>query len=405
MTFSRREFLASITGLTLLAATSGPALGSGLPSGRYALAGRVLSGDGTLPLNDHAVLVKNGRIEAVVPAATVTDRPVVALPDVTIIPGIINAHCHRLHSPENRANRWLKHGVTSIGDCASPLSAIPQLSNSPSWKTATAAFAGPMLAPPDGYPLPVHSPEHALVVRSPQEARDAVKRLSDLGAGMVKLSFEPGPLPVTWPRFDPLTAGAICAEARKQGMIVRCHVEDLSGLEPALNAGVHTVEHVPHRWNDGSQTRAVLQKADGKLEPVPYYRSLLERMVRDRIILTPTLDVLSRSIWNGPQLYEPVRAFAALNGRIALGNDFPYRRTEAGMPLREMHLLGKAGLDPGEILRTAMKNSAMACGFTDRGTLSPGMAADILMVRGNPIHDLEKLAAPLHIVKDGIFIK
>ena len=313
MTLSRREFLASLTGLSLLASLAEPVQGSALPTGRYALAGRILPGDGTHPLIDHAVLVTKGTIEGIVPAKEVTDRPIVAPADGTILPGIINAHCHRTHSPEDRARLWLNHGVTSIGDCASPLAAMPLLAQSPSGTTATAAFSGPMLAPPDGYPLPAHSPKHAMVIHSPQEARESVKRLSDLGAGMVKLSFEPGPLPVPWPRFDPATAEAICTQARKLGMVVRCHVEDLAGLEPALNAGVHTVEHVPHRWSVGSKTRPILQKTDGKLEPIPYYLSLLERMVRDQVILTPTLDVLSRSVWNGPQLYEPVRAFAALN--------------------------------------------------------------------------------------------
>jgi len=405
MSISRREFLTSLTGLTLLASATGPALGSPLPSSRYALAGKVIPGDHTPPLRDHAVLVDNGRVEAIVPAMDVMDRPIVAPSNASILPGIINAHCHRLHSPEDRNQRWLRHGVTSIGDAASPLAAMPLLADSPSGTTATAAFAGPMLTPPDGYPLPVHSPEHALVIRSAKDACDAIRRLSDLGAGMVKIAFEPGPMPVAWPCFDQATAEAICSEARKRGMIIRCHVEDLAGLKPALDAGVHTVEHVPHRWNAGREFRPVLSRTDGKPEPTPYYQSLLERMVREDVILTPTLDVLSRSAWNGPELHEPVRTFAAMGGRIALGNDFPYRRTEAGMPLREMRLLAKAGLDNSEIIRAATKTSAMACGFANKGVLAPGMAADILVVRGDPLKDVEVLSDPIHIIKDGIFVR
>ncbi|MBI9081681.1 MAG: amidohydrolase family protein [Pseudodesulfovibrio sp.] len=404
MSISRREFLASMTGLALLASPTGPARGSVLPSERYALVGNVLPGNRTPPLKNHAVLVDKGHIEAIVPASKVTDRPIVAPSNATILPGIINAHCHRMHSPEERSQRWLRHGVTAIGDTASPLTAMPLLADSPPGTTATAAMAGPMLTPPGGYPLPVHSPEHAMIIRSAKEGRDAVMRLSDLGAGMIKISFEPGPMPKAWPCFDPVTAASICSEARKKGLVIRCHVEDLSGLEPALDAGVHTVEHVPHRWNTGQELRSVLHRTNGKVEPIPYYQSLLERMAHDSVILTPTLDVLSRSVWNGPELHEPVRAYAAMGGRLALGNDFPYRRTEAGMPLREMNLLAMSGISNNEILESATAISAMACGFTDRGVLAPGMTADILMVKGDPLMNLGVLSDPIHIIKDGVFV-
>ena len=141
------------------------------------------------------------------------------------------------------------------------------------------------------------------------------------------------------------------------------------------------------------------------MRPIDAYKALLERMVREEVILTPTLDVLSRSIWNGPELFEPVRFFAELGGHIAVGNDHPYRRTDAGMPLQEMHLLQTAGLDTAAILTSATQTSASACGFTDKGVLKPGMAADLLVVAGDPLADLNALAAPIHLIKDGIFVR
>ncbi len=151
--------------------------------------------------------------------------------------------------------------------------------------------------------------------------------------------------------------------------------------------------------------RPVLQQEDGGQIPIPAYQSLLERMVREQIILTPTLDVLSRSVWNGPELYEPVRFFANLGGRIAVGNDHPYRRTDAGMPLKEMHFLHRAGLDNSAIMTSATQTSAAACGYTDRGTIAPGMVADLLVVTGDPLKDISVLAAPTHIIKDGVFVR
>lgn len=399
MTMNRREFLASLAGgIGALCVHGGSA--SSAATGGYALAGTVMTGDGP-PLADHAVLFKSGVIEAIVPAGTVTNRPVIAPPDATIIPGVINAHCHTIHTAADRRSRWLEHGVTAIGDVASSLAAMRQLADSPTGATATAAFSGPMLTPPGGYPTPVYDHSLSLAVASPAKATDAVRMLADLGASFIKISFEPGVAPEPWPVFDTATAAAICDTARALGLTVRCHVEDFSGLEPALDAGVHTIEHVPHRWNRNGSMQPVL--TDGEL--IPEYLKLLERMVRDHVILTPTLDVLTRSPWNGPALFEPVRAFHAMGGQIALGNDYPFRRTDTGMPIREMRLLSKAGLDGRAVLRAATRTSAQACGFANRGTLAPGMAADMMVVSGDPTEDFTALAEPLLIAKDGIFVE
>ena len=395
MALSRREFLTLLAGTGLLA----PAAFAAPPGETFALAGTVYPGRGA-PLPGHAVLVRGGRVLDVVPAREARCRNVPLPQDVSILPGVINAHCHGLHTAEERRERWLLKGVTAIGDAASPERRLPALLDSPAGRTATASCCGPMLCPPGGYPLTVHGPEHGLEIASPARGADAVRRLADLGVSRIKISFEPGVLPRPWPRFDAATARAVCDTARKLGLGVRCHVEDLSGLGPALDAGVSSVEHVPHRWRERGEVRPVLDP-DGS--PVKPYRRLLERMARDGVVMTPTLDVFTRTPWNGPALFEPVRLFHALGGRLALGNDFPYRRTDAGMPVREMRLLARAGLDRLAVLEAATATAAETCGFGDRGRIAPGMAADLLVVRGVPGPDA--LEDPAHIVKDGVFVR
>nr|WP_321259771.1 amidohydrolase family protein [uncultured Pseudodesulfovibrio sp.] len=400
MFLTRRDFLTSLIGLGAIPAPL--SFAKALPTKTFALVGRIIIGDGSLPLNDHAILIDNGLIEAIVPAKNITDRPVLNLPYSTILPGIINAHCHRIHTSTGRRKRWLMHGVTAIGDVGSPLDAMPQLANSPSGFTATASFSGPMLTPPGGYPLPVHDSKYALIVKSSDDARKVVSMLVDHGATMIKFAFEPGVLPKPWPQFDAKTVSVLCNTARQQGLTIRCHVEDFSGLEKALNAGVHTVEHVPHRWRRRGHVRPILT-SDNKL--IDQYITLLERMKKENVILTPTLDVLCRSPWQGASLFEPVRIFHTMGGRIAVGNDYPYKRTEAGMPLREMNLLSKTGMSPLAVIQAATNVSAAACGFTDRGTLFPGMVADMIVVRGNPALGLEKMDTPTHVIKNGEFVR
>lgn len=399
MTLSRRAFLATLAGAAA-SLLPGRAHG-GVPQarGEFAVVAAVLAGTDATLLTDHAVLVKRGRIEAIVPAGAIGDRACLRFPGCTVMPGVINCHTHRIYTPEERRERHLIHGVTSIGDPGAPIDALPRLLGGSAGSTATAACSGPMLCPPGGYPLTVHSPEHGLVVTSPEHGRERVRQLADLGATMVKFSMEPGPYPVPWPMFDARTVAAICDEAHKRSLVARCHLEDLRGLETALAAGVHTVEHVPHRLRRDGKPVPVLEP-DGV--PIRPYRDQLERMVREGVIMTPTLDVLSRSLWHGPELYEPVRHFAHAGGRVAVGNDHPYRRTDAGMPIREMTLLGRAGLDASDILTGATATSARACGFRDRGTLTPGSAADMIVVEGNPLEDVSTLTAPRLVIKDGV---
>ncbi|MEF2229762.1 MAG: amidohydrolase family protein [Pseudodesulfovibrio sp.] len=139
-------------------------------------------------------------------------------------------------------------------------------------------------------------------------------------------------------------------------------------------------------------------------EPLPEYVRLLERMVRDGTIMVPTLDVFDRSLWRGPNLTAPVAAFHGLGGRIAVGNDFPYRGTDAGMPLNELRLLRAAGLGPAAVLRAATSGSARACNFPDRGVIAPGGRADLIVAAADPLNDTEALAGLGMIVKDGIVI-
>ncbi len=405
MPLSRRKFLTATAALgaslTPLSAASAPLK---LPQ-EYGVIGTVITGDNSRPRPNHAVLVREGLIQDVIPAQRITDRKTISSPGTFIMPGVINCHVHRIHSPHERYDRYLQHGVTSIGDVASPLTALTELLVSPNGITATSSCTGPMLCPPGGYPLPIHSPEHGMIVTSPHHGRERVRQLADLGVTMIKLAFEPGPYPDPWPTFDAATAESICNEARKYDLIIRCHVEDLSGLEIALNAGVHTIEHVPHRWIGKGSMHDVLEKNGEQRIPISAYRRLLKRMVREEVILTPTLDVLSRSIWHGPELSIPVRYFAQAGGQIAVGNDHPYRRTDAGMPMKELHLLSKAGLDNHTIISSATGNSAATCGLTNRGTLTRGKAADMLILAGDPTVTLNHLSTPIHIIKDGILIK
>ena len=58
---------------------------------------------------------------------------------------------------------------------------------------------------------------------------------------------------------------------------------------------------------------------------------------------------------------------------------------------RELHLMVAAGLSPLQAITLATRNAAALLMLDDRGTLAPGKRADLLLVKGDPSHDISSL--------------
>ena len=403
---TRRRFLA-------VAAAAPFCLGSALGGVRvpgYCLRGRVWPGPGLAVLERGVVLVRDGRLEAVLrdePGFTVPDwAQAIEFPSmagdgsavVTMLPGLLDAHTHKAWSPEDRRQCFLLAGVTGIGDLAAPLDRLDDLARDGftdregnELPAARASWSGPMLTAPGGYPLGEYGPQWGLAVDSPRTASHAVATLAGLGARMVKLGFEPGNGSGREGRLPVLSeeaARAAVAEARRLGLVVRCHCQDLSGLERALDVGVDVVEHVPDRWTvSGGEARPVYAGGLDRAEPVPELAELVRRMAGQGVAWTPTLAAGAKRTWLVRGMQSAVALFAGLGGRVVLGTDAGFLGIEPGLPLAEMKLLAGCGLGGGQIWEAGTTNAARACGFSRLGKLEPGMDADLLAAAHAPGED------------------
>jgi imidazolonepropionase-like amidohydrolase len=73
-----------------------------------------------------------------------------------------------------------------------------------------------------------------------------------------------------------------------------------------------------------------------------------------------------------------------------------------GMPLPEMELLLAAGLTPMDVIRAGTQHAAWVCGHGDElGTLEPGKLADLIVVDGDPLADIEAMARVIAVIKGG----
>ena len=87
---------------------------------------------------------------------------------------------------------------------------------------------------------------------------------------------------------------------------------------------------------------------------------------------------------------------------ILAGSDCPNIGTAHGVSLhRELELLVQAGLTPLEALRAATSAPAKAFRLKDRGSIKPGLRADLLLVRGEPTQNILATRDIIGVWKEG----
>jgi imidazolonepropionase-like amidohydrolase len=236
---------------------------------------------------------------------------------------------------------------------------------------------------------------------------------------MIKITLAPGDPQDPWPILDLERVQAIVEEAHSLEVLVRAHVFEPYLVEGiVLPAGVDVIEHSPFPILSPEEENSVLESDDPRTQlfdiVAPEFEALLARVVEQGVVMVPTLDGNIGTLYRKSDRsrveqivvdvhVEAVRRFHALGGAVALGNDYGgIPDVKQGMPMTEMRLLLAAGLTPMEVIEASTRNAAFVCGQDDRlGTLKPGKLADIIIVDGNPLTDLEAMDRVLAVIKGG----
>lgn len=380
--------------------------------------GTVIDSTGLAPIPDGIVIIENKRIKAVGQAADFAipsfETTVIDAHGGTILPGFINAHVHQTASPRTR-RLYLVEGVTAVCDLGTPLNRMSQFEQEQTRQTfAARGFrAGPMITAPGGYPAVVHFQALNYDVTTPEEARAAVVDLVSRGAEVIKIALEPGDVQDPWPMLDLAQVQAIVTEAHARRKLVVAHLSQAAVLDLILEAGVDVLAHAPTAPQVFAGEIESLQDENGRISFTPDYEAQLSRLVKQGVIMVPTINAIDEVVC--PALYqtsaqrqlcfdsilETVHRFHALGGVVALGNDAPVHG-ERGMPLHEMRLLLRAGLTPLEIIEAGTRHAAQACGHGDElGTLEPGKLADVIVVKGDPLLDIEAMSQIAVVIRAG----
>lgn len=367
---------------------------SALSSSTIALInGNLIDGTGGPLLFQAVVIIEKGLIadfgyknKIRIPA----DATIIDLKGSTLLPGFINAHVHHGYSNFN-LNAWAKSGVTTVRDLGgnprNDLFAFRDAAIRDS-QNARLVAAGPMVTVPKGYPMVPWGAPTGLLVRSPDDARNKVSRLLDEGADVIKIALEGGKsFNRKIPRLSNKEAAAIVAVAHQRGTVVSAHVLVSGDLENALNAGVDDIAHMV--WDELSD-------------------SLIERMIDEGVYWVPTLELwyaVNPSL--GRAASQNLSRFVKAGGKVALGTDFDGYDSEfdPGMPIREIRWMQAAGMTPMQIIIAATKNAACVCNLENKiGTVEKGKSADLLIVNGDPLADINVVLKKRMVINRGKII-
>jgi imidazolonepropionase-like amidohydrolase len=357
--------------------------------------GVLWDGSGAPPVVDAAVVIRGSRIVAAGSRAELSIPEGARLLDAaggTLVPGWIDMHVHlsgALSRGEDPLTPWLEAGFTTLVDMGSSMevSELLALVGSRAPMAPRVLPAGPIWTAPGGYPFSGEN-SSARELRNPAEAREQVETFlrqpepAQVPA-LVKVAFERGFLADLadpgWPLWDAPVLRAVAEAARRFDRPAAAHVTQPEELRQVVEAGFGIIAHTPSE---------------------PLARELLELAASRGVTLVTTIG-----LWEEEERIatacENLRRYLALGGRIALGTDAP-AFSEPGFPSGEVERLLGCGLGPRQILLSVTRDAARALGRErELGSLREGAMADLVVVDGDPLVDVQVLERPRLVVVGG----
>jgi imidazolonepropionase-like amidohydrolase len=225
-------------------------------------------------------------------------------------------------------------------------------------------------------------------VTSVENARQVVLEEIANGADGIKVTNEDGTAGQHGlPRMTPEEYKAIVDTAHAHGIPVSGHITSGAYVMTLLNAGVDDIAH-------------------GPLDYMP--DEALPLMVAHGTYLTPTFTVYKNygtSVW---ALEQTVGQLQTAGVRLTLGSDYGGGPGdfELGIPMVEVEEMAASGLTPMQIIEAGTRNGAQELRLGSQvGTIEVGKLADILVVAGDPLADLQALRNVRLVVHAGTLIR
>jgi imidazolonepropionase-like amidohydrolase len=389
------------------------------------------------PRSNVTVIVRAGRIEKLLAGLEGdTGLPTLDLRGYTCLPGLIDMHVHITELPQDtadmtvylrrtpeeqqalsrqQAEATLLAGFTTVrnvgvytawtdrdlrdainrGEVAGPRMQI-------SGFYLTILGGGGDLSIPGVAAAEIPARFHAGVARGAEQFRLKARAALDGGADVLKViasgavlahGGEPGE-----PEMTPEELAAVVQTAHAVGVKVAAHAHGARSIKEAILAGVDTVEHASLI---DAEAIALAREHDAALSMDVYNGDYIDTEGRKQ---GWPEEFLRKNIETTEAQRRGFTRAHAAGAPIVYGTDagvFPH-----GLNARQFPIMVKRGMTPMEAIRSATAIAARYLGWSDRvGQLTPGMFADLIAVKGDPLEDITRLQDVAVVVKDGLAFK
>ncbi len=382
-------------------------------------AGKVFDGINDRYLTNVDILIKNNRIQEIVPHQSGRAGKLVDASKKTVIPGLFEMHTHQHAMTGEKLGRlWLSFGITSLRETgADPYDALERKE---CWDS------GALIGPREFFTGGLTDGSRiyyglANSIHSTAQLDLELDRSARLGYDMIK----------TYVRMPDILQERITRFAHSHGIPVSSHE-----IFPAMRYGVDAVEHI-----GGTSRRGYSPKITA---PNRTYQDVIELLVKSQMNITPTASLqggfyamaaknpnfydnvqfntfyskeyintmkagasqiekrLPGYLTNFHQIQKTVKKLIDQGARVTAGTDSPF--IPYAMSLHsELQCWVDGGVTPFQALRSATIWSAEAVGVSqDLGSLEAGKLADLVIVDGDPLKTIQDAWNINMVMKNGV---
>lgn len=382
--------------------------------------GTLIDGTGAPPIAA-TVRVEDGRIVGVwragaAPRELAPPARVLDVAGKTVLPGLIDAHCHLSYgegaSAEEvdvyggaewaavravwNARKVLTAGVTSVCDPGSTWNVAVTVRDA----VANGMFEGPRVLAAgrhiaadggfaDYFPSWLGMPRSAegVLCSTPEEMLREVRQQVKNRVDVVKISGDSEAQDDRHdlgPCFRDEELRLIVSEAHRLGRKVTIHARYAPTVRAAIDAGVDWVIHAAFLGPDD-----VARLAEARMPVCPTF-TLTANIVewgREAGAAPSYVDFKKREL---DGLVDAHQRTHAAGVPLMAGSEAGFSATPYGeWHTRELELFVKLlGMSPMEAIVAATRTNAAALGWSDVGTVEPGKRADLIVVDGDPLVDI-----------------
>jgi imidazolonepropionase-like amidohydrolase len=379
---------------------------------------RLITGDGSAPIEDSALLIESDRIIRVgkkggiqLPAGAHR----VDLSGKTVMPALVDAHSHLGYTDVKRnttaatnftrvnlvdhLKRYAYYGIAATLSMGVDRGDIPyEVRATPVPGAALFRTAGSGIALPNAGPGAEYRKDAAYGVATEAEARKAVQELAAKKVDLVKIWVDDRDGTVK--KLPPPMYRAIIDEAHKHNLRVAAHIFDLDDAKELLRSGIDGFAHGV-RDRDIDEEFMALIKQHPNVFVIP---NLPDRGVAEDdgwLSETVPADEVKRArealakrtpaqVKQQSDLYAvQARNLAKLNAAgvtIGFGTD---AGISVGWPAHaELADMVAAGMSPAQVIVAATRTSAAMLKIDELGGIAAGKSADFIVLDANPLDDI-----------------